>query len=233
MLIPARPAVGLRRLALRCSFPPRLPRSRPPRRGSLQELSRSAIDGICLQSAYTNARKQKANPEELAKCLNLVAPRPGLEPGTYGLTVFRPGTETHSSEFWKLRNPLNFLDLAAVVCVTVFHQVPAFCVIFHARLHRNYTGIFTAPLYWQGFSGETRRRFSRRPKLACLKSRRWQHGDLRRYGFQSGRLRQSAGNPRRSARTLGCSASRSASRCPQWVSGETTFSSTSAITAWA
>jgi hypothetical protein len=36
VLIPARPAVGLRRLALRCSFPPRLPRSRPPRWGSLQ-----------------------------------------------------------------------------------------------------------------------------------------------------------------------------------------------------
>ena len=35
-LIPARPAAGLRRLALRCSFPPRPPRSRPPRRGSLE-----------------------------------------------------------------------------------------------------------------------------------------------------------------------------------------------------
>jgi hypothetical protein len=29
---PARPAVGLRRLALRCSFPPRPPRARPPPR---------------------------------------------------------------------------------------------------------------------------------------------------------------------------------------------------------
>jgi hypothetical protein len=64
---------------------------------------------------------------------------------------------------------MNFHDSDVVACVAVFHRVPGFCVIFHARLHRNYTGIFDAPLYWQWFAGETRRRFTRRRKLDCLK----------------------------------------------------------------
>ena len=123
---------------------------------------------------------QKPNRIGWAGCTNrnrILAPRPGLEPGTYGLTVFRPGTETHSSEFWKLRNPMNFLDSDVVACVAVFHRVPGFCEISHARLHRNYTEIFTTPLHWQGFAGATRRRFSYRPRLVCRKSRRWRHGD--------------------------------------------------------
>ena len=44
---------------------------------------------IRLHGGYTNARQQKAHSEEWAKCLNFLAPRPGLEPGTYGLTVRR------------------------------------------------------------------------------------------------------------------------------------------------
>jgi HPt (histidine-containing phosphotransfer) domain-containing protein len=47
------------------------------------------IARIRLPHAYQKARKQKANPGGLAKCLNFMAPRPGLEPGTYGLTVRR------------------------------------------------------------------------------------------------------------------------------------------------
>lgn len=55
-------------------------------------------------------------------------------------------------------------------------------------------------------------------------------GQVRRQRF---RCCQSAGNPSRSARTFGCSASSAANRSPQWVSGETTFNSTSIITACA
>lgn len=55
-------------------------------------------------------------------------------------------------------------------------------------------------------------------------------GQVRRQRF---RCCQSAGNPSRSARTFGCSVSSAANRSPQWVSGETTFNSTSIITACA
>ena len=33
---------------------------------------------------------KKPTPEDWLKCLNLMAPRPGLEPGTYGLTGGTP-----------------------------------------------------------------------------------------------------------------------------------------------
>ena len=125
---------------------------------------------------------QKPNRIGWAGCTNrnrVLAPRPGLEPGTYGLTVFRPGTETHSSEFWELRNPINFhpinfLDSDVVVCVAVFHRAPGFCVIFHARLHRNYTGIFTAPCNGKGFQA---RRGGDSPTGPCLPASKVGAGD--------------------------------------------------------
>ena len=45
---------------------------------------------------------------------------------------------------------MNFHDSDVVTCVAVFHRVPGFCVIFHARLHRKYTGISTAPRIGKG-----------------------------------------------------------------------------------
>jgi hypothetical protein len=73
-----------------------------------------------------------------------LAPRPGLEPGTYGLTVFRSRRMPNSIRFSKLPKLLIFLEFFHLVDFGHSMRFPAFCVIFSARLHRNYTGIWLA-----------------------------------------------------------------------------------------
>ncbi len=47
------------------------------------------LSGARLRFNYAAPEKQKAQSFELGFLLVFLAPRPGLEPGTYGLTVSR------------------------------------------------------------------------------------------------------------------------------------------------
>ena len=69
---------------------------------------------------------------------------------------------------------MNFLDSDVVACVAVFHRVPGFCEISHARLHRNYTGIFTAPSIGKGLQA---RRGGDSPAVPSLSAAKVGAGD--------------------------------------------------------